>query len=58
MPSTSPEQRKTMRAAAKDPAFAKKVGIPQDVAEDFFTADQHRAAIAQELKRRAKARTP
>jgi hypothetical protein len=56
MPSTSPKQKRTMAAAAHDPAFAKKVGIPQDVAEDFFTADQHRAALAKELKRRSKER--
>lgn len=29
-----------MRAAAHDPAFAKKMGIPQKVAKEFMKADQ------------------
>jgi hypothetical protein len=29
-----------MRAAAHDKKFAKKLGIPQDVAEDFTKADK------------------
>jgi hypothetical protein len=29
-----------MRAAAHNPAFAKKVGIPQGVAREFEAADQ------------------
>ncbi len=29
-----------MRAAAHDPEFAKKVGIPQGVAKDFEAADE------------------
>lgn len=40
MPSTSDKQKRTMAAAANDPAFAKKVGIPQDVAKEFNTADK------------------
>lgn len=39
MPSKSPKQARTMAAAAHDPTFAKKVGIPQSVAKDFNTAD-------------------
>jgi hypothetical protein len=39
MPSKTPKQAKTMRAAAHNPAFAKKVGIPQNVAQDFTQAD-------------------
>ena len=39
MPSTSPKQARTMAAAAHNPAFAKKVGIPQNVASDFNKAD-------------------
>lgn len=39
MPSTSDKQKCTMAAAAHDPAFAKKVGIPQDVAKEFNDAD-------------------
>lgn len=29
-----------MAAAAHDPAFAKKVGVPQSVAKDFNAADK------------------
>jgi hypothetical protein len=39
MPSKTPKQARTMRAAAHDPKFAKKLGIPQGVARDFATAD-------------------
>ena len=40
MPSKSEKQRKFMAAACNNPDFAKKVGIDQDVACDFFKADQ------------------
>ena len=40
MPSTSYRQARTMAAAAHDPEFAKKTGIPQDVAKDFNSADK------------------
>jgi len=40
MPSTSKKQHNFMMAIAKNPAFAKKVGIPQSVGEDFATADK------------------
>jgi len=40
MPSKSPAQRRTMAAAAHNPAFAKKVGIPVSVAREFNKADQ------------------
>jgi hypothetical protein len=40
MPSKTKRQRRTMAAAAHDPAFAKKVGIPQSVAKDFNAADK------------------
>ena len=39
MPSTSEKQARTMRAVAHNPAFAKKVGIPQKVGKDFAKAD-------------------
>ena len=29
-----------MRGAAHDPAFARRMGIPQSVAREFVTADQ------------------
>jgi hypothetical protein len=40
MPSKTPKQARTMAAAAHDPKFAKKVGIPQKVARDFNKADK------------------
>ncbi len=43
MPSKSPKQARTMRAAAHDPKFAKKMGIPQKVAKEFMNADMAKA---------------
>lgn len=40
MPSKSPKQARTMAAAAHNPSFAKKVGIPQKVAKEFNRADK------------------
>jgi len=39
MPSKSPAQARMMAAAAHDPKFAKKVGVPVSVAKDFNKAD-------------------
>lgn len=39
MPSKTPKQARTMAAAAHNPKFAKKVGIPTKVAKDFNKAD-------------------
>jgi hypothetical protein len=40
MPSTSKKQHNFMEAIAHNPAFAKKVGVPQSVGQDFATADK------------------
>jgi hypothetical protein len=40
MPSTSKKQHNFMAAVAKNPGFAKKVGIPRSVGEEFLTADK------------------
>jgi hypothetical protein len=40
VPSTSKKQRNFMAAAAHNPAFAKRVGISQDVAKEFNQADK------------------
>ena len=40
MPSKSKAQARLMAAAAHNPAFAKKVGIPTSVAKEFNTADK------------------
>ncbi len=42
MPSKSESQRRMMAAAAHDPAFARKVGVPQSVAREFNRADAGR----------------
>jgi hypothetical protein len=40
MPSVSKKQHNFMAAVAKNPKFAKKVGVPQSVGEDFLEADK------------------
>lgn len=40
MPSTSKKQHNFMAAIANSPAFAKKVGVPQSVGQDFNKADK------------------
>ena len=42
MPSTSKKQHNFMAAVANNPSFAKKVGVPQSVGEDFNQADKGR----------------
>lgn len=42
MPSRSAKQARMMAAAAHNPKFARKVGVPQDVARDFHAADNGR----------------
>lgn len=39
MPSSTAKQARTMQAAAHNPAFAKKMGIPTGVAKEFNQAD-------------------
>ena len=40
MPSTSKKQKNFMAAAANNPTFAKKAGIPQSVAKKYNKADR------------------
>lgn len=42
MPSSSSKQHNFMEAVAHSPAFAKKVGVPKSVGEDFSQADKGR----------------
>jgi hypothetical protein len=42
MPSSSAKQHKFMEAIAHSPSFAKKVGVPQSVGQDFSSADKGR----------------
>jgi hypothetical protein len=43
MPSKSPQQHRFMEAAAHNPEFAKRAGIPQNVAKEFVAADKKAA---------------
>ena len=52
MPSSSEKQERTMGAAAHNPAFARKVGIPVAVAKEFVAADK-----AKKAKRKKKVKT-
>ena len=54
MPSKSLKQARTMAAAAHDKDFAKKVGIPQDVAKDYNSADEGSSRLKQAMKKRKK----
>lgn len=49
MPSTSTKQARTMAAAAHNPSFAKKMGIPVSVAKEFNHAD-HLAGLKIEAR--------
>lgn len=46
MPSASEKQRRTMEAAAADPKFAKRMGIPQKVAREFRAADRKKKRLS------------
>lgn len=52
MPSKSEKQARTMAAAAHNPKFAKKVGIPVDVAKDFNKADKGTKRLKHANKRK------
>ena len=52
MPSSSEKQARTMRAAAHDPEFAKRMGIPQSIAREFVAADQARKKKKSKVKAR------
>lgn len=45
MPSKSAAQAKLMRAVAHNPAFAKKVGVPQSVGQEFMKADKRKGKV-------------
>lgn len=54
MPSKTPKQARTMAAAAHNPAFAKKVGISQNVAKEFNQADAAKGPKNPARKRRGR----
>ena len=54
MPSKTKKQARTMAAAAHDPKFAKKVGIPGKVAKEFNKADTGTKKLSQAMKKSSK----
>lgn len=51
MPSKSPKQARTMAAAAHNPKFAKKMGIPSKVAKEFNKADKGTKRLSNAMKK-------
>ena len=53
MPSKSPKQARLMAAAAHNPAFAKKVGVPVKVAKEFNSADAGTGILSKGRKKKS-----
>jgi hypothetical protein len=53
MPSKSAAQARLMAAAANDPKFAKKVGVPQSVAKDYNKADTGSKILSRAMRERS-----
>ena len=51
MPSKSPAQARMMAAAAHNPAFAKKAGVPTAVAKKFNKADAKKGILRRKGKK-------
>ena len=49
MPSKSPKQERLMAAAAHSPEFAKKTGVPMEVAKKFNKADTRRKKLSKAM---------
>lgn len=52
MPSKTEKQARTMAAAAHDAGFAKRAGIPQNVARDFNQADKGGGLLSRAMAHR------
>ncbi|MFZ1962031.1 MAG: hypothetical protein WAU78_00925 [Roseiarcus sp.] len=52
MPSKSPKQARAMAAAAHNPKFARRMGIPVKVAKEFNRADKGGKLLSRAMKRR------
>ena len=52
MPSKSKKQARTMAAAAHNPKFAKRMGIPTRVAKEFNQADKGSSLLSAAMKKR------
>jgi len=53
MPSKSPELARLMAAAAHDPEFAKKVGVPVKVAKEYNQEDKGGRLLKQAMHAQA-----
>lgn len=53
MPSKSEKQARFMAAAAHDPKFAKRVGVPQSVAKEFNKEDTGGKMLKQAMQAKA-----
>lgn len=53
MPSKTPEQARLMAAAAHDPKFAKKAGVPQSVAREYNQEDKGGKLLKQAMQAKA-----
>jgi hypothetical protein len=53
MPSKSPEQARMMAAAAHDPEFAKKIGVPVKVAKEYNQEDKGGRLLKQAMQAQA-----
>lgn len=51
MPSKSPAQARLMAAAAHNPKFAKRVGVPRGVAKEFNSADTKTGILRKKRKK-------
>ena len=51
MPSKSPKQARMMAGVAHNPAFAKKVGVPQNVGKEFNRADKGTGILRKKRKK-------
>jgi hypothetical protein len=58
MPSKSAKQARFMAAAAHDPEFAARVGIPQSVAREFNQADKSSGALKRAMHAKHDERKP
>lgn len=54
MPSKSPAQARLMAAAAHNPAFARKAGVPVKVAKEFNRADAGTGILSARRPKKAK----
>ncbi len=57
MPSKSPAQARLMAAAAHDPAFAKRAGVPVKVAREFNQADAGSGLLSKAVKNMRRRKT-